>query len=515
MNKIESDVGSILQSVYKKFINQLIRDYLIGSAAAVLGVGSIFIFFALKVSVDEVVRLFFILVISLVIMVICELFVFSRHVRPIRNLFQQSRPSLETLRSVYVHTHRFPILAIKRIFGPHLFGLSIPAAILMTTGVQQGLLSLPMSYIMLAAFGVPVVASMHAFIEFFLTSQAIRPVAMHIRGISKELYGHELSLNGQVLVSIQRKFQASAFLIGTFPLFLFSLGGYIRDDLLANSVSYWNWTAIILLAGIVFSSLGAWVLSREVQHPIQSIYNDLGEVEKGDFNVRTHDIYSDEFSRLVAGFNHMVSGLKARETMNDQLVQSYFATLAAALDARDPYTAGHSERVARFSLEIGRLAGLPDHKLDILKKTALLHDIGKIGVRDSVLLKDGKLSEEEFDQIKQHPVLGEKILKEIQPPESMAPLLPGVRSHHERIDGRGYPDGLKGESIPLEGRILAIADAFDAMTSDRPYRKGMEVEKALQILEEGRGSQWDAELTALFIRNFRSGNLDSGSTKVS
>ena len=154
--------------------------------------------------------------------------------------------------------------------------------------------------------------------------------------------------------------------------------------------------------------------------------------------------------------------------MNEQLLQSYFSTLAAALDARDTYTAGHSQRVASYALMIGRSAGLDSHELDVLHKTALLHDIGKIGVPDNVLLKEGRLTDEEFDQIKLHTVMGENILRQIEPLEAMAAFLPGVRSHHERYDGKGYPDGLSGSDIPQMGRIIAVADAYDAMTSIVP-----------------------------------------------
>ncbi|GJM77087.1 hypothetical protein HMSSN036_93030 [Paenibacillus macerans] len=122
-----------------------------------------------------------------------------------------------------------------------------------------------------------------------------------------------------------------------------------------------------------------------------------------------------------------------------------------------------------------------------------------------MLLKEGRLTDEEWEQIKQHPVLGEAILKQIEPADAMAPFLPGVRSHHERYDGKGYPDGLAGEDIPLFGRIIAVADAFDAMTSDRPYRKGLEPNQALEILEQGRGSQWDPHYAELFVNACRRG----------
>jgi HD-GYP domain-containing protein (c-di-GMP phosphodiesterase class II) len=488
--------------IYKKFIRRLIRDYLIGSTVAVLGVSSIFIFSAIKVPNEEAVRLLVILLISLIIMIVLELFAFYRHLSPIRNLFQQSRPSVKMLEKVYLHTHRFPILTVKRIFLPHFFGLSVPAAIMMVIGIQRGYLSLPYSYLILALIGIPVVTCMHALIEFFLTALSIRPIAVFIRQLSLDLYGIDISLNGKVLISVQRKFLFSSLLLGIFPLVLFILSGYIRQDLLVNqtTVDYWNWAIIVLLTGIGFSACGAWVLSREIQHPVRTITQAMAKVQKGDFEIRAADIYSDEFSKMVAGFNHMVNGLKARESMNKLLIQSYFTTLAAALDARDPYTAGHSERVARFAMDIGKLSNLPEYELDILKKTALLHDIGKIGVRDTVLLKEGKLTAEEYEIIKLHPTLGEKILRQIEPDEAMKDILPGVRSHHERYDGGGYPDGLTGEDIPLTGRIIAIADSFDAMTSDRPYRKGMTMEKALQILEEGRGTQWDPRLTRIFIQ---------------
>jgi HD-GYP domain-containing protein (c-di-GMP phosphodiesterase class II) len=482
----------------------LIRNYIIGSSLAVLGVGTIGIFFTLNISLDESFRLAAVLIISLSTMFTMEFFVFRKHVEPIKALFRTPHPALEDIERAYLQTHRFPTLAVKRIFGPHMLGLSIPLLIMMYTLVRWGYLSFPMSYVGTVAVCAVLVASMHALIEFFLTSVAIRPVLLHIRELGAQYYEADISLGGKVLVSIQRKFQLSAFLIGTFPLFLFSLANQIRlNDMSAEQFAgYWQWAGLILILGIGFASLGAWLLSRDVQQPIRNLYEAMGKVQEGSFQVHAADIYSDEFSRLAAGFNHMVKGLSEREKMNNQLIASYFATLAAALDARDPYTAGHSDRVANYSVQIGSLAGLPPKEVDLLKKTALLHDIGKIGVRDDVLLKDGKLTDEEFAQIKLHPVLGERILKQIEPANAMAPYLPGVRSHHERFDGRGYPDGLAGYDIPLFGRIIAVADAFDAMTSDRPYRKGMSFDRALSILNEGKGTQWDPEFAQLFINSF-------------
>ncbi|MCT4796783.1 HD-GYP domain-containing protein, partial [Exiguobacterium alkaliphilum] len=207
----------------------------------------------------------------------------------------------------------------------------------------------------------------------------------------------------------------------------------------------------------------------------------------------------DEFGQLVTGFNHMVENVTRRETENEQLLNSLFVLFAATLDARDSYTAGHSERVAAYSVELAEALQMPVHEVELLRKSALLHDIGKIGVRDDVLLKEGRLTDDEFAQIQEHPTIGIHILNQITLPDSLQPILAGVRSHHERIDGNGYPDRLAGDAIPLFGRIMAIADAYDAMTSDRPYRQGMPTEKALAILESGRGTQWDANFVDVFI----------------
>lgn len=487
--------------VYTSFLAQLLRNYLFGSTVAVVGVGGALVFSTLSVPSNERFALGAIMAISLIIMIACELFVFYRHLLPIQAIFKAQQPTSEQLKTAYLHTHKFPVLSVRRTYGPHFLGLLLPAVSMAFVCIKLGFIKLPYFYIGIASAVAFMIASMHAMIEFFLTMKAIRPIVTHIRNQHKELYKQDITLSGRVLVSIRTKFRLSAFLIGTLPLMLFGLVSQIRLDNLQGegSLAYWQWAAIILIIGIIYSLFGASLLSRSIEDPIHTIQNGMSSVQAGNFDTSAADIYSDEFSKLVAGFNHMVNGLKEREQRNNQLLQSYFMTLAAALDARDAYTAGHSTRVARYSVQIGRLDGWSADEIELLHKTALLHDIGKIGVRDAVLLKEGRLTDEEFDQIKLHPVLGENILKQIEPADAMADLLPGVRSHHERYDGKGYPDGLAGTEIPLFGRAIAIADAFDAMTSDRPYRKGMTDERALSILEEGKGTQWDPKLTQLFI----------------
>ncbi|WP_168118677.1 HD domain-containing phosphohydrolase [Paenibacillus sp. HB172176] len=493
------------RKLYAAFLRTLLRNYLFGSMVAVLGFGGIIIFNTLNIPMDELLLLILVLFTALLFMLASELFVFFRHLRPIANILLEEEPSQEQLEEAYIRTHRFPLLAVQRTFGPHFLGMSIPGVLFCVLLIYNGLISIPYHYLLVAGAGALMVASMHAMIEFFLTTTAIRPIATYIQKKHASLYGRDLSLGGKVLVSIRTKFLLGAFLIGTLPLMLFTLASQLRYDGLPSDSTgdYWQWAGIILVIGMAFSLLGATLLARNIQDPIQTIQHAMSSVQEGKLDTRADDVYSDEFSKLVAGFNHMVGGLKERESRNNQLLQSYFITLAAALDARDAYTAGHSERVAEYSVQIAAAAAWPKERIELIRKSALLHDIGKIGVRDAVLLKDGRLTEEEFDQIRQHPVLGENILKQIEPSDAMADLLPGVRSHHERYDGKGYPDGIAGGSIPLLGRVIAIADAFDAMTSDRPYRKGMTVERALSILEEGRGTQWDPELTDLFLTKMR------------
>jgi putative nucleotidyltransferase with HDIG domain len=179
-------------------------------------------------------------------------------------------------------------------------------------------------------------------------------------------------------------------------------------------------------------------------------------------------------------------------------------SLAAALEARDAYTRGHSERVARFALLCAEELGLDDEQRDIIRKAALLHDIGKIGIRDDVLNKPMKLTPEERAIISKHPSFGSEILGPIKFLSEVRQL---VTHHHERWDGTGYPDGLKGQEIPIESRIVAVADAYDAMTSARAYRGRMNREDALEELKRNSGSQFDPHVLAVFLRLAERGAL--------
>jgi len=170
--------------------------------------------------------------------------------------------------------------------------------------------------------------------------------------------------------------------------------------------------------------------------------------------------------------------------------------LAAAIDAKDPYTKGHSERVAEASIAIAQELNLSDQDIENIEYTALLHDIGKIGIKDKILSKKGSLTDQEFDKIKEHTIMGAKI---IEPVDFLKNSYKVIYHHHERYNGKGYPDGIKSEGIPILARIIAVADAYDAMGSDRPYRKKLNKDKILKELKDQSGKQFDPEAVKALI----------------
>lgn len=192
-----------------------------------------------------------------------------------------------------------------------------------------------------------------------------------------------------------------------------------------------------------------------------------------------------------------------------QLQQSYQDTLivlANAIELRDHYTVGHTWRVTKFSVEIARELGWDADKIREVEMGGVLHDVGKIAVDDAILRKPGPLTDEEYEMMKVHPERGADLLRDV---ERLHPLIPYCLYHHERIDGKGYPHGLAGDEIPIEGRLVAVADTFDALTSHRPYRKGFEPEKALKIIEEVRGTQLDADCVNALLSSYKQGRIDS------
>ncbi len=191
----------------------------------------------------------------------------------------------------------------------------------------------------------------------------------------------------------------------------------------------------------------------------------------------------------------------------DDLKSAYFYTIKAitnSIEARDPYTKGHSERVARFSKAIAEELHWDKNEIELIDWGGMLHDVGKIGIPDFILNKPGKLTDNEYNHIKAHPLIGAQIVKDISFLKSVTPY---ILDHHERFDGKGYPRGLVGENISIKGRLLAVADSFDAMTSNRPYRKALKPEDALKEIARNRGTQFDAEIAWAFERAWISGKV--------
>jgi putative nucleotidyltransferase with HDIG domain len=249
----------------------------------------------------------------------------------------------------------------------------------------------------------------------------------------------------------------------------------------------------IAIGAFGLAAFGSVWLARTISRPIDRLSRSLTDMTASrafDSPVRPSG-YTQEVDTLTETFNTMMRSVSAAEAETRSAYVGTIRALAMALDARDPYTAGHSERVSAVSVAIGRQLQLPDDQLEILRLGALLHDIGKIGISDAVLRKPTSLTPEEFQVIEQHPSVGARILRNVH---FLAPHLPIVELHHERPDGLGYPHRLRGDEIPLLARIAHVADAFDAMTSARAYRPARSSAEALRELWRCAGSQFDAEV---------------------
>ena len=253
----------------------------------------------------------------------------------------------------------------------------------------------------------------------------------------------------------------------------------------------------IALWAFVLAAFASLWLARTLTDPINRVSSTIATMTAARDFSRTLEPTgtSRELDVLAASFNELMGGLTAAETETRAAYLGTIRALAAALDARDPYTAGHSERVSQMSVVIARQLHLPESEVAIIRLGALLHDIGKIGLADEILQKPTPLTPEEFEQIKRHPALGARILRQVS---FLEPHLPIVELHHERPDGHGYPFGLRGDEIPLAARIVHVADAYDAMTSARAYRPARPLGAAVAELRLYSGTQFDPECVTAF-----------------
>ncbi len=218
---------------------------------------------------------------------------------------------------------------------------------------------------------------------------------------------------------------------------------------------------------------------------------------------RENGIFDEEDKEALTSLANQVAIAIENANLYQELREVFYGTaqaLAETIEKRDPYTGGHTKRVMNYSIAIGKAMGLSKKEIENLRLAAILHDVGKIGVRDNILLKEDRLDPEELEKMNMHPQYGADILNHVK---KLRDIIPGVRGHHERIDGKGYPDNLRDGDIPSIARIIAVADTFDAMTTDRPYRKAMSSETALEELRKNSGIQFDKDVVEAFIRGYK------------
>jgi len=257
--------------------------------------------------------------------------------------------------------------------------------------------------------------------------------------------------------------------------------------------------AVILALGAISSIF----LSSSLTKPIKELSSGVEYLKRGKMSKPLRIFSTDELGRLTASFNEMsglITSQRDRLARNAQeLEEAYVSTVrvvAAAIDARDSYTLGHSTRVSDLAVALAKEVGLTGQELDDMEIACLFHDVGKIKIPDAILHKTGRLDPAEWKEMRRHPEYGADILGKAP---SLRRFIPAVRHHHEWYDGSGYPDGLSREGIPREAAIISLADAYDAMTSDRPYRAAMTKEKALSTIREFSGKQFSPELTPIFL----------------
>jgi HD-GYP domain-containing protein (c-di-GMP phosphodiesterase class II) len=271
-----------------------------------------------------------------------------------------------------------------------------------------------------------------------------------------------------------------------------------------------KWASIVLaLAAVV-----AMFFTRTLSNPIQQLAAASRAFARGDFSSRVAVRSSNEVGELARTFNNMageiesyIQRLRRALADNNELFMGTIRALAQAVDAKDPYTRGHSDRVTGYAVLLAKELELSKDELRDVNIAAQLHDVGKIGIDDAILQKPGALTDEEFAVMKTHTVKGAAIMKGIP---QMERIIPGLRWHHERADGRGYPDGLKGEEIPLMARMIAVADTFDAITTRRPYQAPMSFERARARINELREVALDARVVDAFNRACERGTIDLG-----
>jgi HD-GYP domain-containing protein (c-di-GMP phosphodiesterase class II) len=268
---------------------------------------------------------------------------------------------------------------------------------------------------------------------------------------------------------------------------------------------------LLALMAVLLSITVSIFAARRINNPLQVLTQSSRALARGDFSQRVHLRSRTEIGELAETFNtmseeleHFVEDLKKAAEENRALFLGSIVMLAGAVDEKDPYTRGHSDRVTRYSMMIAREMKLPAPFMETLQISAQLHDVGKIGIEDRILKKPGALTAEEFEVMKTHTTKGANILR---PVTQLAEMLPGIELHHEALDGRGYPYGLKGDQIPLLARVIAVADTFDALTTNRPYQTAHTPDEALKIIQDLAGKRLDPVPVAALLAVYGRGEI--------
>ena len=274
---------------------------------------------------------------------------------------------------------------------------------------------------------------------------------------------------------------------------------------------------ISMIAALLTLFIG-FFFAKKLTQPVQELAIGAQRIAAGDFSRRIDVRSRTELGDLGDSFNLMtdqletyIKDLQRSADENRELFIGTVKGLAAAIDGKDPYTRGHSERVSRISVAIAQRLGLADDECERIRISALLHDVGKIAIDDNILKKPSALTDDEFLIMKQHPQKGYKIMSQIR---AMKEFLPGMYMHHEMVNGQGYPQGLQGDEIPLMAKIVAVADTFDAMTTDRPYQQAMKFEDAVARIQSFVGTRYDAKVVAAFAAACEDGQIRPGSVKL-
>jgi HD-GYP domain-containing protein (c-di-GMP phosphodiesterase class II) len=294
----------------------------------------------------------------------------------------------------------------------------------------------------------------------------------------------------------------------------------IQDEAaaLASVTDMRNQTLFISLLAALLALVFGFYFAQLLTRPVRELAAGAQRIAAGDFSRRVKVVGRTELGELGASFNQMtdqierfIGDLQRSAEENHELFIGTVKALAAAIDGKDPYTRGHSERVSRFSVATGQALGLTEGEIEKIRISALLHDVGKIGIDDRILKKPAALTDEEFAIMKSHPQKGFKILSQIP---AIRDFLPGMYMHHEMINGQGYPQGLKGDQIPMQALIVSVADTFDAMTTDRPYQRGLDVETALSRLKSFVDTRYDGRVVAAFVAACEAGKIRPGVTRA-